>query len=192
MSTKVTKELKEWGIFAAIVGILYFTGLHTEVAGFIQRMVLYTGIVQPSMQADSDINADYNLLLQNLSTGENVNLKTSEGRVIFMNYWATWCTPCIAEMPNIQALYTEMEEKNIDFYLITVDKDIEKAKKFIKRKGYTFPVYTMKSARPGIYSSGSIPTTFVIDRKGKIVTTHKGMANYDTDSFKSFLNELTQ
>ena len=195
------KTLIEYGVIAAIVIILYATGLHTEVIGFIQRGILATGLMTPKIEAkhtnetETDLTtasasapADFNLNLMD-EDGKTISLAEFKGKVIFMNMWATWCPPCIAEMPNINKLHKEVGDE-IAFVMISLDDDFETAKAFNKRKGYDLPIYTLQSNRPAMYQSSTVPTTYVIDANGQLVLTHKGMANYNTSEFKSFLEGL--
>ena len=199
-STK--KTLIEYGIIAAVALVLYATGLHTEVIGFAQRGLLATGLLTPNIenvsQTNSDENepstasaptpADFNLTLMN-ENGKTISLEEFKGKVIFMNMWATWCLPCIAEMPNINKLHKEMGNE-VAFVMVSLDEDFETAKAFNKRKGYNFSIYTLQSNRPTMYQSSTVPTTFVINAKGELVLTHKGMANYNTSKFKKLLKDL--
>jgi peroxiredoxin len=93
-------------------------------------------------------------------------------------------------MPNIHKLYQKVSAENIAFVMVSMDEDIEKAKKFIKRKEYTFPVYTLKSGLPETFETNIIPTTFVINPSGKIVMRKEGMAKYDTEEFREFLTTM--
>ncbi len=185
------RELIEWGVFLGIIATLYFTGMHTEVIGFLQRGVLKTGIIKPDMEQQENLpNASYNLKLVN-KNGEVLDFENLKDKTIFINFWATWCPPCIAEMPEIQNLYEDVQDKeNIVFALISLDEDEEKAWQFVEKKGYTFPVYRLASNLPNVYSSQSIPTTFVISPSGKIAAEHRGMASYDNDKFRNFLLTL--
>jgi len=185
------KELREWGVFVLIIGILYFTGLYTDVAAFAQRIVLTTGLLQPNTEesvTDSS-KMDYNFKLIDMESNI-IPVENFKGKVIFLNEWATWCAPCIAEMPGIQNLYDEMKgNENIVFIMLTSDSDKKKIDKFINKKGYSFPVYGAASALPDVLRSPSIPTTFVISKTGEIVSKNVGMAKYDTADFKNFLLE---
>ncbi|MDJ1499215.1 TlpA disulfide reductase family protein [Xanthocytophaga agilis] len=180
----------EWTLLLGIPAILYLTGWHTETIGGLQRMILATGIIKADTeqnQTDSSPDADYNVNLQTLD-GKDISLKELKGKVIFMNIWATWCPPCIAEMPGIQKLYEQVKSEDIAFVMISVDENPAKAQKFIKRKEYTFPVYQLTSkAIPQMYASESIPVTFVISASGKLVLKHSGMADYNSDAFRDFL-----
>ena len=185
------KQLKEWWVVLAVIAIVYFTGLHTEVAAFAQRIVLSTGIITPSqLQASKVEKADYNMKLRTLD-GEILNFEDYKNKVVFINFWATWCAPCIAEMPNIQSLYDKIDSDNIKFVMISLDQNSEKARKFIEKKGFTFPVYEPVGYLPDVYYSSEIPTTFVISPEGLIVTKNVGMANYNKKEFLNYLYKLS-
>ena len=190
---KIKKELIDWAIFLVLMAVLFGTGLYKPIASTIQRGLLWTGIIKPDMSLDESKfeRADYNVPLMSLN-GERVFLSDFKGEVIFMNLWATWCPPCIAEMPNIQALYDSIENDDINFVMLSLDEDPEKARAFIQKKGYTFPVYFYFGRRPGVYNSSVVPTTYIISPEGNIVSKKRGMANYDSDSFRKFLNELAE
>ncbi len=93
-------------------------------------------------------------------------------------------------MPNIQKLYNKVESEKIKFVLISLDDTQEKADRFIKRKGFSFPTYYPVGYLPEVYRSPSIPTTFVISPQGEIVSKEVGMANYNRKSFLNFLLKL--
>lgn len=184
---KVSKEAREWIILIAVGSFLYFTGLHTTVIGTLQRGILATGIMQPSLEQDIK-TASYDLMLEDLE-GNQVSLSSLKGKTVFMNLWATWCAPCVAEMPDINSLYEQMEGE-VAFVMLSRDEDEEKARNWILRKGYEFPVYFQRSPMPVQYQSNSIPTTFVISPKGEITVTRSGMAKYDTEEFRNYLSSL--
>lgn len=186
------RDLIEWGIILAIGIVLYTTGLHTEVLGRLQQVVLWTGVIQPDLElpVSEQQRTSYDMKLISLK-GEPASLADFKGKVIFLNYWATWCPPCIAEMPNIQALYQDFQNHDqIVFLMISMDEDIDKARRFLQNKEFTFPAYRLASARPKALQSTLLPTTYVIDRQGWIVVEKRGMANYNTTQFRTFLNSL--
>lgn len=192
-SKKLKREVRDWGIFVTILLTLYFTGLHTDVAAFAQRMVLATGIANPKIEQAQDKKdiAAYDFTLDGLD-GNEIMMQEQRNKVIFINFWATWCAPCIAEMPSIQNLYDQYKDNpDVVFAMINVEEKRSKAKKFIDKKGFTFPVYYPNETRiPSIYSSEGIPTTYVIDKQGYIVYKKVGMASYDADKFVDFMNTL--
>ena len=186
-SGKISKELREWLIMIGVFGFLYFTGLHTPLISNIQRLFLMTGIMQPSKDS-FDEAVDYNLMLEDLE-GKPVSLAEFQGKTVFMNLWATWCAPCLAEMPDIQDLYNETSN-DVSFVMISRDRDEEKARDFIKKKGYNFPVYFQRSAMPEVFTTKSIPTTFVLSPDGRVTVKKSGMAKYNTESFRDYLLSL--
>ena len=200
MEDNKKKSLIQYGVLAVVVMTLYMTGLHTEVIGFIQRGLLATGIMNPKVEVVSPTEAtqsqpmaniqaaDFNLQLLDID-GKVVSLEDLKGKVIFLNFWATWCPPCIAEMPNIAQLHEEMGDE-VAFVMLSLDDDFEKAKAFNKRKGFNLPIYALASPLPAMYESSAIPTTYVIDAAGNLALTHKGMADYDNKKFKAFLKSL--
>ncbi len=190
--SKIKKEVKEWGIFAIILLTLYFTGLHTKVAAFAQRAVLATGIANPNTDPIKEKEkAAYDFTVTGVD-GSTLDFKTLKGKVIFINMWATWCAPCVAEMPSIEDMYGNYKDNpNVVFALISFDKDPKKAEKFVGKKGYTLPIYFPNATQiPKVYESRGIPTTFVIDKEGYISYKKIGMANYNSKSFAKMMDEL--
>ncbi len=186
------KAVKEWAVILGIFGILYVTGLHTEVIGGLQRVLLSTGILRPDTEIDlADIRkANYNMPIMTLD-GDRTSLSEFEGKTIFLNFWATWCPPCIAEMPNIQKLYEQLEnEEGIVFVMLSLDEDSDKARAYMDRKEFTMPVYFLIGRQPGVYNSTVVPTTYVISPEGDIVVEKRGMAKYNTNEFRNFLLSL--
>ncbi|MCG8310685.1 MAG: TlpA family protein disulfide reductase [Cytophagales bacterium] len=183
------REIIEWIIFLGVIGFLFGTGLHTPVFGFIQGLILKTGVIQPSIDPKETAKADYDFMLVD-QKGKHVKFETFEGKVVFVNFWATWCPPCVAEMPDIHDLYNNMKSKDVEFVLISLDDDFQKAKQFVHRKDFEFPIYQLAGPLPPVYESSAIPTTYVISPQGEIVVSKSGMAKYNTKKFRSFLEEL--
>jgi len=186
---KAKKQFIELAIYATVAAIIYLGGWHTEVIGTLQRGILATGIFRPDVSMDESEfkRAEYNMPLITLA-GERTSLREFEGKTIFLNFWATWCPPCIAEMPNIQKLYDDFEHSDsVVFVMLSLDEDHDKARAFLERKEFTMPVYFLAGRQPGVYNSTVVPTTYVISPDGFIVTEKRGMANYNTTSFREFL-----
>ena len=183
----VKREIIEWAVFLGILGFLFGTGLHTPVFGFIQGLILKTGIMQPSIENEEKEAASYNFVLVD-EEGERKPFEEYKDKVVFLNFWATWCPPCIAEMPDINSLYQEVNSDDVQFVLISLDDDFQKAKNFIEKKGFDFPIYQLGSALPQVYESQAIPTTFVVSPDGEIVVRKSGMAKYNTNKFRKFLS----
>ena len=98
------------------------------------------------------------------------SLENYKGKVIFLNFWATWCPPCKKEMPNIENIYKEYGENKKDVVILGVNSEKEnEVKKFLKDKGYTFPtVIDENSEVMRKYFIQAFPTSFVIDKEGNV------------------------
>lgn len=102
--------------------------------------------------------------------GEKVKLFDYRGKPVFLNFWATWCPPCRAEMPLIQKLYQE-KGKKIQVLTVNIQEDQQTIEKFLKKNHYTFPVLLDKQGKvANQYWIQGIPTTFLIDKEGIIQT----------------------
>lgn len=127
------------------------------------------------------------------STGEKLNLDGANDKVIFLNFWATWCPPCIAEMPSIQALKNKLKNKEaVVFAMVDADSNLQSSLSFMKKHNYDLPVYVQTNDVPESLFNGSLPTTVIINKKGEIVMKHEGLGNYDTKEMLNLLNSLSQ
>ncbi|WP_296620917.1 TlpA disulfide reductase family protein [Marivirga sp.] len=189
MSKKINwkKEAISWGIMIAIFGTLYLTGWHTPVMGKIQSWFLATHIFTPSIEEGNTtpFNFDGELVTPE---GEIIAYSDLKDKTIFINYWATWCPPCLGEMPHIEKLYLQLKDNpDVVFLMISKDNDFNKAIKFKAKKEYELPIFQeLKS--PKQLKSQILPTTFVI-KNGEIAFRKEGMSNFNTEDFKSFLVE---
>jgi thiol-disulfide isomerase/thioredoxin len=185
----------------AFVGVLYVTGLHTPFIGYLQQGILATGVFRPDTELALEAadrrsatptteNLDFHMIDRE---GRPVDAKELAGKVVFLNLWASWCAPCLAEMPNIDALYADYaQDDRIAFVLLNVERDFSKGLELVEGRGYAFPVYGRRDALPASLSSGTLPTTYLIAPSGAVVLTHEGMANYDTEAFRGVLAGLME
>lgn len=190
---KVNKrDIIELTVIVVIFAVIYLTGSQAEVFGRVQQVVLKTGVMNVGeLDEEAHIQADYDMKLID-PNGEILDLQSLKGKTIFMNYWATWCAPCVAEMPSIHGLYDKVkEDPNIVFLMISEDKQMSTATRWIKRKGFSFPIYKLASPIADVYETGVVPTTFVISPEGKIVVAKTGMANYDSRRFVKLMKRLS-
>jgi len=190
---KNKKNLIEWGVILGVASTLYFTGWHKEVIGKLQQGVLLTGLIKPEVNERNNAETDLlsgDMVLETAS-GERIAISQIKEKVLFINFWATWCPPCIAEMPSINELYRQTATDDVAFLMISTDEDFSKAKAFVQRKEFDFPIYQLKSGVPSVLQSRVLPTTFIVGKDGKIVVKHQGMADYNNDKIKKLLTQLT-
>ncbi|WP_194527133.1 TlpA family protein disulfide reductase [Zobellia roscoffensis] len=120
--------------------------------------------------------------------GENISLEIGRGRVTFIGYWATWCPPCIAEMPSIQKLYDDYGD-SVNFLLLT-NEEPEVVKRFLEKKKFILPVYIPRMQAPEALYDRNIPTNFVIDKTGKIVVKETGSTDWNAKKIRAILETL--
>jgi len=125
--------------------------------------------------------------------GNIVKLSDLKGKVVFINFWATWCPPCIHEMPSINTLRQGFKDnKNIIFLMVDVDNDIEQSAAFMEENKYDLPLYTATGEIPPEFLGGSIPTTVILDKNGQIVERLEGSRDYAAPEIAKALVELTK
>lgn len=122
------------------------------------------------------------------SDNQPISFESLKGKVVFVNNWASWCPPCIAEMPSIQELKGKLEDVDVEFVMVSFDEDPEKAMKFMTRRNFDFNIYFPGQEYP--FMTSSIPATFIIDKNGNTVAKHIGMADYSGDEIVNQLKAL--
>jgi len=179
---------RHWStILLAIFIVLLFipqTGMPIKV--FFQRLVSHS----PSeiVKEERQLFKEYNWQLTKLEDQKEIKLSQSKEKVVLINFWATWCPPCIAEMASLQSLY-EQYGREVDFYFISSEKP-DKLKEFMEKKKYSFPVYIQTYQSPELLRNNSIPATYVISKEGEIVIQKIGSADWDTEKVHEILSGL--
>jgi TonB family protein len=111
--------------------------------------------------------------------GREVNLQSLKGKVVVLDFWATWCLPCLVELPHIEKLHKELKDSGVVFLGIN-DEEADTAREFMNSKGYTFASLVDTGKEVGTkYAIEVIPQTIVIDRTGKVVAHYFGTRNED-------------
>lgn len=183
---------RPWLLTIALLLVLRYTGLLAGISHVTGSLLLKTGVMNASTESPLVVkNFDYDFKIKDLK-GNVVDFKDFKGKTIFLNVWATWCGPCRIEMPSIQQLYEKMDKENVVFVMLAVDErgHFDKVVNYIRDKKFTFPVYVPHEFLPEQLMVRTIPTTFIINGKGKIEARETGAANYDTEKFVNFLNKL--
>lgn len=184
---KLTK--KHWYniIFVVVIALIIFTPVGTFVNVKLNQAKMWFS--NPSSIETSErvtiSDFDWNLVDNN---GKTVNFQEMEGNIILVNFWATWCPPCVAEMPSLNNLYKDYGDK-ITFVFMANDK-IKNVNSYFEKNGYDLPVYYSKDNEPIALQSPSIPTTYIIDDQGTIVMKEVGAYNWNSTSVRNQIDEL--
>jgi peroxiredoxin len=129
--------------------------------------------------------------LHTIGGGANLRLKEQRGRVVMVNFWATWCGPCRQEMPQLNRLYEKYKASGFVLLGVNVDDDTGKAAEVAAKLGVTFPVLldTDKTVSK-MYDLSTMPSTVLIDRDGKVRYVHRGyLAGYE-ENYEKQIREL--
>lgn len=169
-------------IFIIVAALL----LYPPTREWFQRQIAFSPSVNSIEQLEK-IDT-YNWKLKGLNTN-SIDFSELKGKVVFVNFWATWCPPCRAEMPMIQNLYDDYKD-DVAFVFVTTDSWTTVEKFYIKNE-YNLPSYTSISNPPTKFAeTNSIPATYLLDRDGNILIDKTGAADWDSDKVRNLLDEL--
>jgi peroxiredoxin len=124
--------------------------------------------------------------------GEGKDLVSYRGKVVVLNFWATWCPPCVAEMPSLERLHRTLGPEGLAVVTVSTDEDEEILREFVARYELTLPVLLDPGGRvaAGAYRTTGYPETFVLDRRGVLLRHHVGPAEWDTPEALAHFREL--
>ena len=126
--------------------------------------------------------------------GGKIKLSDYRGKVLFINFWATWCATCKVEMPSMEKLYQRFREYDFEMLTISVDKDLSLISPFIKEYNLSFPVLLDPDSKVAKrdYKTTGVPETFVIDKNGIIVHKAMGPRDWANDETMEAFAQLIQ
>ncbi len=174
-------------IFVVLIALLIFPSTRTEVASFFIRL---TSLPPSTLEVDEQKTVSAQSLTWNFKDmdGNSRTLKSLSDKPVFLNFWATWCPPCIAELPGIYELHKVYGDR-VNFILVSTES-IETVSGFALDKGFEqLPFYQNENV-PREFASRSIPTTFIISKNGNIVLDKKGVAKWNSGTVEELLDEL--
>ena len=183
---KITKKQVNNILFIVLIAILIIPQTRKPI-----QVLLHKGLAlfSPSVVDTEDrivlTNYDWKLIDEH---GNSYDFNEARGKVVIVNFWATWCPPCIAEMPSLEKLYKDYKDDIV--FLLVSDEKPEVISKFKSKNAYDFLVYASASANPELLNTSSIPRTFVIDKKGHIVIDKSGAADWNSASVRKLLDDL--
>lgn len=154
---------------------------------------LFAVFSSPSIVEEKErvILEDYNWLLKN-QMGETFDFQETKGKVVVLNFWATWCPPCIAEMSSLQELYSGFKNHEDIVFLYVSNEEGEIISGFMSERGYDFEVYQSLSSYPAAFNVRSIPRTFVINKEGEVVIDKTGAADWYSKGMQKQILQLLE
>lgn len=132
--------------------------------------------------------ADYDWTIRPLG-GEPVGLEAFRGKVLVINLWASWCTPCIREMGSIERLRARLADTDVEFLIVAAEGE-RPVRRHLRKYPYDLPIYLEEEPIPAVFGMRGLPTSWVVDRQGRIVLLRHGEAVWDTDEIEAFVRAL--
>jgi thiol-disulfide isomerase/thioredoxin len=126
-----------------------------------------------------------------LVDGRTITLGALKGRVVFLNFWATWCPPCREEMPSMEILYRRFRDQGLELIAVDIMEGDKAVSAFLSDNNLSFPAALDSNGRvSNRYGIQAIPATFIIDRDGKIILYTVGGRNWNTPAIIAAFGEL--
>ncbi len=171
--------------------LLFIPQSRLAIGGFINRVkaMIVSPSELPKEQQEMLSLQDYNWEMTDLE-GNKHFLSEAKNKVIFINIWATWCPPCVGEMPEIQSLWDKFKDNpEVKFFLVS-NENLETIKNFMEKRDYDFPVYSSKYSPPEKLKSSTIPVSFIISKQGKIVVRETGASKWGGEKVEALIKKL--
>lgn len=194
-ANKVWQYIRKNGITILMVIFVGAMVVSPDAKSFVLRQLMATGIFNASIDIKDErignqAHTDFDFMDEK---GNVQNTSSLRGKVVFINFWASWCPPCRAEFPSIEKLYSTFKD-NSDVFFLTVNEDNDPAtgKAYLEKEEFSVPLYQSNSNVPEEVYSGALPTTVVLDKNGKIRYHNTGFANYASDKFMKQIEEMVR
>lgn len=123
--------------------------------------------------------------------GKSVSLASHKGKVVLLNFWATWCPSCSAEMPSFNRLYQEMKSRGLEIIAVSTDRSVQEVRGYLSKRPLDFKVLMDENRLvTRQYKVFSLPTTFLIDREGIIIEKFYGEYDWNDSEIKRKIEKL--
>lgn len=123
--------------------------------------------------------------------GESVSLSEQRGKVVLINFWASWCAPCRQEMPKMEAMYNKYEPEQFEILAVNIGDQADRAIKLASELGLSFPVLFDTNGEVGRrYNIQSMPTTIIVDQEGKQRLVNLGYRPGDEQKYEELIEYL--
>jgi len=141
--------------------------------------------------AESDAQPAPPFSLPDIYSGESKTLEDYKGKVIYLDFWASWCGPCRQSLPLLNELRDELGSEYFEVIAINLDQNPEDGKRFLQKYPVNYPVLTdTTGSTPQKYQLSGMPTSYLIDQNGEIQGVHEGFRSSDIDKIRKAVQTL--
>jgi thiol-disulfide isomerase/thioredoxin len=177
-------------VFAALPFLIYFVSARLQQKG--PPASARDSFESLALEKPSKALAAPDFTLESLS-GKRVSLKDFRGKVVFLNFWATWCVPCRDEMPAMETLHREFKDRGLAIVAVNFREDKKAVRRFFDELGLSFESLMDIDGEVGErYGAFSLPLTYLIDRQGRFVGKAVGIRPWERADAKTFIRELLE
>ncbi|MEO6289584.1 MAG: TlpA disulfide reductase family protein [Ginsengibacter sp.] len=189
---KYYTPIKKNALSILMIGFFILLAVSPNAKSWMLQQLLTVGLFKAEIKNKDAKNLPANISFSFTdSEGVEANTAGLKGKVVLINFWASWCPPCRAEMPSLDALYQKFKNDNrIVFLIINEDEDRSKAIQYFEKNNFALPIFYTPGTVPNEIFSGTLPTTIIINKEGTIVYKHEGMADYNSAAFTNDLKDL--
>lgn len=140
------------------------------IAALVVLVILAAGCNRASEQGLYPGDSPPEIALPTLNGESTLKLSELKGKVVLVNFWASWCGACVSELPSMERLYSRLKDKGLVILAIGIDDQAESLSEFQRKFGLTFPVVVDKDGEvKARYKLSGVPESFVVDRAGKLL-----------------------
>jgi thiol-disulfide isomerase/thioredoxin len=189
------RYLKKSSWFRIITDLLFYSFLILllipATRSPIRDFIIRTTMAGPRVRVENPVKTltgtDYSLKFMDMN-GTTYQLSDFRGKVILINFWATWCPPCRAEMPAFQKLFTHFKDQMVFLFIAADQKKI--VSEYLSEFHLNLPVFFIENLPSGNLYYKTLPSTFLINKKGDVVLEKKGAARWNSAAFRKNLQIL--
>lgn len=181
---KYIRKILSLPVLLAIGGLVMAAVVDAQLSQSVKRAGTERGVVHVGDEAP-------NFMLRDLD-GNIISLSQLRGKVVLLNFWATWCGPCRVEMPAMEQLYRTLPRGQFEILAVSTDpQGVAVTRPFQKQMGFTFPILHDSEYRVGLaYGARTIPITFMVDRQGVVRQKIFGARDWDSPEARDLIHTL--